>query len=43
MRGFGGTDASLDVASYTKLHHVGDMTELVHAVGETRAVIVGHD
>ena len=43
MRSFGGTDAPFDVASYTKLHHVGDMTELVHALGETRAVIVGHD
>ena len=43
MRGYGGTDAPLDVASYTMLHHVGDMTELVHALGETQAVIVGHD
>ena len=43
MRGIGGTDAPLDEASYTTLHHVGDMTELVHALGETRAVILGHD
>ena len=43
MRGYGGTDAPTDVASYTMLHHVGDMTELVHALGETQAVIVGHD
>ena len=43
MRGYGGTDAPLDVASYTMLHHVGDMTELVHALSETQAVIVGHD
>ena len=43
MRGYGGTDAPLDVASYTMLHHVGDMTELVRALGETQAVIVGHD
>ena len=43
MGGYGGTDAPLDVASYTMLHHVGDMTELVHALGETQAVIVGHD
>ena len=43
MRGYGGTDAPPDVASYTMLHHVGDMTELVHALGETQAVIVGHD
>ena len=43
LRGYGGTDAPPDVASYTMLHHVGDMTELVHALGETQAVIVGHD
>ena len=43
MRGFGGTDAHLDEASYTMLHHIDDMTELVHALGETQAVIVGHD
>lgn len=43
MRGYGGTDAPREVASYTMLHHVGDMTELVHALGETQAVIVGHD
>lgn len=43
MRGYGGTDAPRDVASYTKLHHVGDMTELVHALGETRAGILCHD
>ena len=43
MRGYGGTDAPLDVASYTMLHHVGDMTELVHALGETQAVSLGHD
>jgi pimeloyl-ACP methyl ester carboxylesterase len=43
MRGYGGTDAPADVESYTMLHHVGDMVELVRALGETRAVIVGHD
>lgn len=43
MRGYGGTDAPLDVASYTMLHHVSDMTELVHALSQTQAVIVGHD
>lgn len=43
MRGYGGTDAPPDPAQYTMLHHVGDMTELVHALGETQAVIVGHD
>jgi pimeloyl-ACP methyl ester carboxylesterase len=43
MRGYGGTDAPADPAQYTMLHHVGDMTGLVQALGETRAVIVGHD
>ena len=43
MRGYGGTDAPADPALYTLLHHVGDMAELVHALGETEAVIVGHD
>ena len=43
MRGYGGTDAPDDVAQYTLLHLVGDMVELVKALGETEAVIVGHD
>ena len=43
MRGYGGTDAPPEPESYTMLHHVGDMTELVHALGEHEAVIVGHD
>ena len=32
-----------DVAAYTILHNVGDMVALVAALGETRALIVGHD
>jgi pimeloyl-ACP methyl ester carboxylesterase len=43
MRGYGGTDAPADAESYTMLHHVGDMTSLVRALGESQAVIVGHD
>jgi pimeloyl-ACP methyl ester carboxylesterase len=43
MRGYGGTDAPPDPESYTMLHLVGDMVELVDALGETEAVIVGHD
>lgn len=43
MRGYGGTDAPPDPAQYTLLHHVGDLVELVHALGETQAVVVGHD
>jgi pimeloyl-ACP methyl ester carboxylesterase len=43
MRGYGGTDAPLEIESYTMLHFVGDMVELVKALGEKEAVIVGHD
>ncbi len=43
MRGYGGTDAPSDVQAYTMLHLVGDMVELVRTLGETSAVIVGHD
>jgi pimeloyl-ACP methyl ester carboxylesterase len=48
MRGYGGTEAPEAIDQYTLLHLVGDMTELVKALGgknggEPRAVIVGHD
>lgn len=43
MRGYGGTSAPGDVGAYTLLHLVGDMVELVRALKETQAVIVGHD
>ena len=43
MRGFGRTSAPDDVAAYTILHNAGDMVALVAALGETRALIVGHD
>src|ERR1044072_5234958 len=43
MRGFRRTSAPQDVAAYTILHTVGDMVALVAALGETRALIVGHD
>lgn len=43
MRGYGGTDAPPAVEEYTLLHLVGDMVDLVHQLGETRAVVVGHD
>lgn len=43
MRGFGQSDAPSDVQSYSLLHLVGDMVGLVRALGEKRAVIVGHD
>jgi pimeloyl-ACP methyl ester carboxylesterase len=43
MRGFGRTSAPPDIESYSIFHLVGDMVALVAALGETRAVIVGHD
>lgn len=43
MRGYGGTDAPDAVEAYTLLHLVGDMVALVQALGETQAVVVGHD
>lgn len=43
MRGYGGTDAPESSDQYTLFHLVGDMAELVRALGETKAVIVGHD
>ena len=43
MRGYGGTQSPEPIDQYTLLHLVGDMAELVKALGETRAVIVGHD
>lgn len=43
MRGYGGTSAPDDATAYSQLHLVGDMVELVRALRETQAVIVGHD
>jgi pimeloyl-ACP methyl ester carboxylesterase len=43
MRGYGGTQAPEPIDQYTLMHLVGDMAELVKALGETKAVIVGHD
>lgn len=43
MRGFGRTSAPADVAAYSIFDHVGDVVALVAALGEKRAVIVGHD
>jgi pimeloyl-ACP methyl ester carboxylesterase len=43
MRGYGGTEAPEPIDQYTLHHLVGDMAELVKALGETKAVIVGHD
>jgi epoxide hydrolase A/B len=43
MRGFGRTSAPADIDAYTIFHTVGDMVGLVAALGEKRAVIIGHD
>jgi pimeloyl-ACP methyl ester carboxylesterase len=43
MRGYGGTQAPEPIDQYTLYHLVGDMAELVKALGETKAIIVGHD
>ena len=43
MRGYGGTQAPEPIEAYTLFNLVGDMAELVKALGESRAFIVGHD
>ncbi|MFA4891853.1 alpha/beta fold hydrolase [Brevundimonas sp.] len=43
MRGYGGTDKPVEAADYSILQLVGDMVDLVRALGETSCVVVGHD
>ncbi len=43
MRGYGGTDAPAEIEAYTLLNLVGDIAQLVGALGEKQAVVVGHD
>lgn len=43
MRGFGASDAPAEVEAYTIFHLVGDLVGLIGALGERRAVVVGHD
>ena len=43
QRGYGQTDRPPAPEQYTILHLVGDMVGLLDALGEQRAVIVGHD
>jgi pimeloyl-ACP methyl ester carboxylesterase len=43
MRGFGRTSAPAEISAYSIFDHVGDMVALVAALGEKRAVIIGHD
>jgi pimeloyl-ACP methyl ester carboxylesterase len=43
MRGYGGTDRPDGVEAYGMLNLVGDMVDLVRALGEDSCVVVGHD
>ena len=43
QRGYGGTDKPEAIDSYTQFHLVGDLVGLVSALGEEKAVVVGHD
>ncbi|MDH3680790.1 MAG: alpha/beta hydrolase [Acidimicrobiia bacterium] len=43
MRGYGLTDAPHDIASYSIMHLIGDVVGLVNGLGESTAVVVGHD
>lgn len=43
QRGFGHTDSPAGKDQYTLLHLVGDVVELIGALGERQAIVVGHD
>lgn len=43
QRGYGQTDAPVDVEAYAQLHLVGDLVGLLHARGIESATVVGHD
>lgn len=43
MRGYGATDRPEATGDHTILHLVGDMVDLVRALGADQAVVVGHD
>lgn len=43
MRGFGRTSAPKSIEAYSIFDLVGDMVALVAALGETKAMIIGHD
>ncbi|MFC5723997.1 alpha/beta fold hydrolase [Streptomyces gamaensis] len=43
QRGYARSTAPDDVGAYTLLHLTGDVIGLIHALGEERAVVVGHD
>ncbi len=43
MRGYGESDAPVGVANYTLDKLVGDVADLIEALGHRRAIVVGHD
>src|SRR3984957_2174904 len=43
MRGYGRTEAPATISAYNILDIVGDMVGLVSVLGESQAVVVGHD
>ena len=43
QRGYGQTDSPADASKYTQLHLVGDVIGLLDALGESQAVVMGHD
>ena len=43
QRGYGQTDRPQAIDAYSMLHLVGDVVGLIDALGEQRAVVVGHD
>src|SRR5271154_5694902 len=43
MRGYGESGGPQEIDNYTIFHLVGDIVGLVQALGESRAIIVGHD
>ena len=43
MRGYGQTDKPAEADKYTQLHFVGDVIGLLDALGESQAVVMGHD
>ena len=43
LRGFGQTDNPKEVEAYSVLQLSGDLVGLLHALGEKKAVVIGHD
>ncbi len=43
LRGYGQTDSPKDIEAFDIFQLTGDIVGLVHALGETSAVIIGHD